>query len=74
MEKLNEYIHIRVSTYEKNRIKWLANRFAGGNISLWMVYASLNLNREFINPEVLKESKRKRVRGRKAAPHNQVKD
>jgi len=70
MENLNDYIHIRVSTFEKNRIKWLADKYADGNISLWMVYASLNLNREYIKPEILKESKRKRVRGRKTAPHN----
>ena len=69
MENLNDYIHIRVSTFEKNRIKWLADKYADGNISLWMVYASLNLNREYIKPEILKESKRKRVRGRKTA-HN----
>ena len=74
MENLNEYIHIRVSSYEKNRLKWLANKYADGNVSLWMIYASLNVNREFIKPEDLKESKRKRVRGRKNGHHNQVKE
>ncbi len=74
MENLNEYIHIRVSSYEKNRLKWLANKYANGNVSLWMIYASLNVNREFIKPEDLKESKRKRVRGRKNAHHNRGKE
>ena len=68
MENLNEYIHIRVSTYEKNRIKWLAEKYADGNISLWMIYSSLNMRREFIKPELLKESKRNRVSGRKTRP------
>ena len=71
VENLNEYIHIRVSIYEKNRLKWLANKYADGNVSLWMIYASLNMRREFIKPEDLKESKRKRVRGRKNGTHNQ---
>ena len=53
MENLNEYIHIRVSRYEKNRLKWLADKYADGNVSLWMIYASLNVNREFIKPEDL---------------------
>jgi hypothetical protein len=70
MENLNEYIHIRVSTFEKNRLKWLADKYADGNVSLWMIYASLNMRREFIKPEDLKESKRKRVRGRKFATAN----
>ena len=65
MENLNEYIHIRVSSYEKNRLKWLAKKYADGNLSLWIIYASLNINREFIKPEILKESKRNRVRGPK---------
>ncbi len=74
MENLNEYIHIRVSKYEKNRLKWLADKYADGNVSLWMIYASLNVNREFIKPEDLKESKRKRVRGRKNGTHNRGKE
>tara|TARA_B100000749_G_C18401539_1_gene454981 strand:- start:349 stop:549 length:201 start_codon:yes stop_codon:yes gene_type:complete len=65
MENLNEYIHIRVSSYEKNRLKWLAKKYADGNLSLWIIYASLNINREFIKPEILKESKRNRARGPK---------
>jgi len=68
MENLTEYIHIRVSNFEKNRIKWLAEKYADGNVSLWMIYASLNMQREFIKPEILKESKRNRVRGRKGRP------
>ena len=74
MENLNEYIHIRVSKYEKNRLKWLADKYADGNVSLWMIYASLNVNREFIKPEDLKESKRKRVRGRKNGTRNRGKE
>ena len=74
MENLNEYIHIRVSKYEKNRLKWLADKYADGNVSLWMIYASLNVNREFIKPEDLKESKRKRVRGRKNGTRNRCKE
>tara|TARA_B100000809_G_scaffold258582_2_gene302027 strand:+ start:1201 stop:1416 length:216 start_codon:yes stop_codon:yes gene_type:complete len=65
MENLNEHINIRVSDQEKNRLKWLADKYANGNLSLWMVYASLNLDREFIKPEVLNESKRNRARGRR---------
>ena len=71
MENLNEYIHIRVSVHEKNRIKFLAYKFAEGNVSLYMVYAALNMKREFIKPKALKESKRRRVRGPKKDPANQ---
>ena len=48
MENLNEYLHIRVSTFEKNRLKWLADHYAGGNLSLWIIYASLNIDRSQI--------------------------
>ena len=60
MENLNEYLHIRVSTFEKNRLKLLADHYAGGNLSLWIIYASLNIDRSNIEPHHLFESKRNR--------------
>ena len=71
MENLNEYLHIRVSTFEKNRLKWLADHYAGGNLSLWIIYASLNIDRGEIEPHNLLESKRnrsKKARKAKNAP------
>ena len=69
MENLNDYIHIRVSTFEKNRLKWLADNYAGGNLSLWIVYASLNIDRSQIKPHHLYESKRNRSKKERKAKY-----
>ena len=57
--KLNEKIEIRVSLYEKNKIKYLADLFANGNLSLWVTYAALNAPRINVKPDDLEESSRK---------------
>jgi hypothetical protein len=67
MENLTDYIHIRVSKFEKNRLKWLADKYANGNLSLWIIYASLNIDRSMIDNKALNESKRNRGR-KKTSP------
>lgn len=69
MENLTDYIHIRVSKFEKNRLKWLADKYANGNLSLWIIYASLNIDRSMIDNKALNESKRNRGR-KKPGPTN----
>lgn len=61
-KKLTEILHIRVSEIEKNRIKFLAEKFANGNISLWVTYCALNAPREKLDHEHLKESTRKKTK------------
>lgn len=36
-ERLNQ---IRVTKAEKDRIRWLADQYAGGNLSAWVVLAA----------------------------------
>lgn len=45
-------IDVRMTEKEKNRIKMLADRFAGGNVSLWITYAALECPRvHLVKPE-----------------------
>ena len=54
-KSLTEYIHIRVSEFEKNRLQWLSNKYADGNLSLYLIYHAMNAPRKKIDPENLKE-------------------
>lgn len=58
-KNLSYKIEIRVSQIEKERIRFLADQFAGGNMSLWIVYCALNAPREMINPDKIEETKRR---------------
>lgn len=46
--KKTERIDLRLTEKEKNRIQLLADRFAGGNINLWCVYAALECPRIYL--------------------------
>lgn len=63
-EKLSEVITIRVSPFEKNFIKGLADMYSQGNLSLWMTYAALNAERKFLKEDDLIESNRRIRKGR----------
>lgn len=54
-KELTEKIEVRVSEFEKNRLRWLANKYANGNLSLYVIYHAMNAPRKEINPEYLKE-------------------
>lgn len=64
-EKLTEVLQIRLSPYEKNFIRGLANLYAGGNISLFLVYAAFNCVRKELEEDDLVESNRRIRKGRK---------
>ncbi len=55
LKRKTQYMQVRVTAAEKSRIKTLANIYAEGNLSLWVVNASLHMDREF-----LKDPKKKR--------------
>lgn len=57
---LCEVIKVRVSQQEKAMIKFLADQFAGGNVSLWVVYCALNAPRELLTSKSIEDTKRKR--------------
>lgn len=59
-KELTEKIEIRVSVFEKNRIKFLAEEYANGNISLFVIYNAINAKREYINSEDLKNYSKRR--------------
>lgn len=65
-EKLTEQINIRMTRYEKNFIKGLADLYAQGNVSLFMVYAAFNSDRKMLGEDDLRESKRSIRKGRNA--------
>lgn len=57
-QKLNKRINIRVSDYEYNFIKGLSRLYAGGNVSLFMIWAAFNCNRKRLKEDELIKSKR----------------
>lgn len=64
-EKLTERIEIRVTPYEKNFIKGLANIYSNGNISALLVHSVLNVNRKNIEKNDFNKSERSIRKGRK---------
>jgi len=62
-KELTEKIEIRVSEFEKNRLKWLAQKYAGGNVSLYMIYHAMNAERKEISPENISEYSKRRKKG-----------
>jgi len=62
-EKLNTTLQIRLTTKEKNQIKMLAGLYAGGNISLWIIYSSLSVDPKFLRNNEIKLSKRNKKKG-----------
>jgi len=60
-KELTEKIETRVSEFEKNRIQFLADKYANGNVSLFMVYHAINAPRKEIDEKDLADySKRRR--------------
>jgi len=70
--KLSERLEIRLSPYEKNFIKGLANLYSNGNVSLFLVYAAFNSERKILKEDDLLESKRRIRRGRKTSPKTKL--
>lgn len=59
----DELLRVRAGERTANRIKMLADLYAGGNVSLWMRYAALNAPLRFlVAPET------KQPRGKKKVP------
>lgn len=61
--KLVERIQIKLSTWEKNRIRHYANIYANGNISLYLIGCGLKGNPLFLDDESLGQSKRRSKKG-----------
>lgn len=67
--KLTKEIKVRVSEFEYYRIKELARKYAMGNVSLYMVYHSINAKRKFIDLDEVKNSSRRQIsKGGKKPP------
>ena len=56
--KMSEILYVRVRPSEKALIKALAANYAGGNISQWVVYASLNAPRQYLVTKSKQREKR----------------
>ena len=63
-EKLTKSVLLRLTEYEKNFIKGLADIYANGNVTMFLVYAAFNSDRKFITDDDLPESRRRTKRGR----------
>ena len=59
-KELTKKIEIRVSEFEKNRLQWLANKYAKGNLSLYLIFNGMNALRQEINPDDLLEYSKRR--------------
>lgn len=59
-KKRMDFIQIRVSEFEKNRIKGLANLYAEGDVSAWLRWAGMNADRKFIKKRGSKKTPQKR--------------
>ena len=60
--KLTKTIKFRVSEFEENQIKRLAETFAEGNVSLWCIHGTLNAPRKKINLDDIKKSSRRNIK------------
>lgn len=51
-EEVNQEVilKIRVSRAVADRLQWLADTYAGGNLSLWLRYAGLEAPRVYLTP------------------------
>jgi len=58
-KKLTERIELRCSRQEKGRLQWLADTYANGNLSAWLMYAGLKMVRQPINKKNFRESNRR---------------
>ena len=65
IKELTEKIEIRVSPFEKNRIKWLADKYANGNMSLYLIYHGMNAPRKEVSADHLEEYSKRRKKGQK---------
>lgn len=45
-------VQFRISEYEKNKIKMFAAKYAGGNLSAWLIYAAMNAPRKFLQENI----------------------
>lgn len=74
-EKLTERIEIRVTPKEKNVIKMLADMYANGNVSAYIVDRTINSNRAVIDENNFELSIRRIKKGGVSTPdHPQGKD
>jgi hypothetical protein len=60
IKELTERIDIRVSPFEKNRLQWLADKYANGNLSLFIMYNCLSPSNQKIDPSMIKHFSKRR--------------
>lgn len=51
---------LKLTEFEKNRIKILADRYAGGNETAWIIYGALNAPRKNISEKDFHHSTRRK--------------
>ena len=65
MDKKLSVIHFRLTEYEKNRIRGLADLYADGDMSIWLRWAALNAERMVLVKPKRKTPARRPQRGKK---------
>jgi hypothetical protein len=62
--KLNKILSFRMTEYERHFVQGLADIYAGGNLSLYMIHAAFNCERKFITKDDIPESNRRIIKGK----------
>jgi hypothetical protein len=60
-------LKVRAGDFAAARIQWLADTYAGGNVSLWIRYAALSAPRRFLIAESKQARGKKKVPAKKGA-------
>lgn len=47
-ESGSEFFQMRIKTFNKNRLKILADKYAGGDMTAWALHGILNAPRKFL--------------------------
>ena len=50
-KKKADYFQMRISEFDKNRLKILADKYAQGDMSAWAIHGILNAPRKFLTPK-----------------------
>jgi len=69
--KKGRRLEIRLTEKERNRLQMLADIYAGGNLTQWLVHGGLNAPRVFLTDcklaQLLRAQKSRRPKGRRLA-------
>ena len=54
--KKTKVVQIRISEYDKNRLKYLAERYASGSITKWIIHAIKEAPRKYLKKTTVEKN------------------